>query len=178
MDKTEIKNWVMFLYKDLLNHYVKIGGYLFKFDQLEDFLNKKNLLERRITKANNQRRVAEQLCGQKASKEQINTLKTKNKQLKQEVDFVTTKIKAINKINEQVTLMVTYEELLHVYNQLAYCFDEVEFFQMYLLDELNTVKEEDLGCFYQYINDLLVDVKNQLQGKIIVTKIKVPLKNS
>ena len=176
LSKQELIDWVDFLYKDLLNHHVKIGGYFFKFDQLDKFLAKKNSMERKISKVNNEISINEYLKGKNLLKSLTDTLELKNKLLKQQADFVTTKIKAINKFNETIDLPVTYDEMEYVCKQLAYCHDEVEYFKIFLTEELEKLKEEDKNCFFMFINDLLKDVKETLEGKIVSKKVQIVVK--
>lgn len=42
LSKQEIHNWIDFLYSDLLQDNIYIGGYFFNLNQLKDFAEKKN----------------------------------------------------------------------------------------------------------------------------------------
>ena len=50
--KQEILDWIDFLYKDLLNHRVYVGGFYFKFDQLNGFKKKLSVIENEIRQTN------------------------------------------------------------------------------------------------------------------------------
>ena len=95
--KKELVDWINFLYQDLLEHRVLIGGYYFTFDQLDDFLKKKISLERKITRVTNEMNVLDTLIGKPTLKSHTTRLKLTKEQSKKELDFITDKITAINK---------------------------------------------------------------------------------
>ena len=45
LSKQEIHNWIDFLYSDLLQDNIYIGGYFFNLNQLKDFAEKKKQLD-------------------------------------------------------------------------------------------------------------------------------------
>ena len=173
--KKELVDWINFLYQDLLEHRVLIGGYYFTFDQLDEFLKKKSLMERRITHINNKMNVLDTLIGKPTLKDRTTRLKLTKEQNKKELDFITDKITAINKHSEEIKLPVTYEEFIYVLDNLTYMKDEVECFKTFLLDEVNHLKDGDEPVFYTFINDFLDDVKKQLSGEIIVQKVAIKM---
>lgn len=173
--KQEILDWINFLYKDLLNHRVYIGGFYFTFDQLDNFNSKLRGIERKIRRANNELNINSHILQKNVLKSLSEALKLKNECLKKEIDFIPVKIKAINRHNETINLSCTYEELEFVVNQLTYSLDSVEHFHNFLVEEVENLTEEDKKCFFVFINDLLKDVKDQLDGKIQPKKVVVAL---
>ena len=174
--KEEILNWIDFLYKDLLNHRVYVGGFYFTFDQLKGFKKKLRAIEKEIKQANDELSKNIQILQKNAVKSLSDTLELKNKALKKEIDFQHVKIKAINKDNETIDLHCTHEELAHVVSQMSSCLESVEHFHKFLTEETETLSEEDRKLYFIFINDLLTDVKDQLNGKILPKKIVIEVK--
>ena len=173
--KQELIDWVNFLYKDLLEHSVYIGGYFFNFEQLDEFLNKKSKMERKITGATNKMNINSYMLQQPLLKGCTTRLNLMNEELKKQADFVIEKIKTLNKIHEKVELSVTYEEMCHICERLGFMKDEVDQFHKFLTEEVQHVKKEDMNQFFVFINDLLSDIKQQLKEEVPIIKLKLPL---
>ena len=146
--KQEIIDWIDFLYKDLLTHYVYIGGFYFTFDQLDDFFIKLVSIERRIKRVNNTININNHLMNLPLLKDHTTTLKKENKTLHTQTTFVVDKIQAINKQYQKVEVPVTYEDLQYVYDNLAYLKDELNTFSSFLLEELQKVKPREENNFF------------------------------
>lgn len=175
MTKKELIDWINFSYNDLLDYRIYIGGYYFTFDQINDFLAKKNSLEKRLTKVNHEINVLNTLKGHHALKDRTTALELMSRKLKPQADFITTKVSAINKHSESVNVPCTYDEFLYIYNQLNFMRDELECFNDFLLEEVQHVQEGDENSFFVFINDLLDDLRKQFRGEIIVQKVTVKL---
>lgn len=163
ISKQEIIEWINFSYKDLLSKYVFIGGYNFTFDQLNDFLAQINAIESKITSVNNTIHINNHLIQDPRLNWQTMRLEKENKLLKEKIDFIKTKITAINKYSEVVTIPIEYNELLSLYNTLQYSKDEVEHFKTFCLEEVETVKEEDLPGFFLFVNDLFTEIASKFR---------------
>lgn len=174
--KQEILDWIDFLYKDLLNHRVYVGGFYFKFDQLNGFKKKLSVIENEIRLANAKFNKNIQLLQKNAVKSVSASLELQNKALLKDINFQHVKIKAINKNNEVINLDCTHEELEHVVNQMSSCLESVEHFHEFLIEETETLNEEDRKCYFVFINDLLIDIKDQLNGKILPKKVIIEVK--
>lgn len=177
MTKQELIDWINFQYEDLLNYRISIGGYYFTFDQIKDFLIKKRSLEKRISRVNHEINVVNTLIGKPTLKDRTTALELTSQKLKQQADFITDTVPAINKHSEHITLPVTYEEFMYVFTQLTFMREELECYKDFLLEEIEHVKEGDENNFFIFINDLLEDVKKQYSGEVVIQKIdiKVPL---
>ena len=59
---------------------------------------------------------------------------------------------------------------------MSSCLESVEHFHKFLTEEAETLNEEDKKCYFVFINDLLTDVKDQLNGKILPKKVVIEVK--
>ena len=164
MSKQEIKDWINFLYSDLLNDNVNIGGYYFNFSQLKDFEKLKEELDKKSRKILNKNSEGSQLstssrnssysarqCAQNENFDKLNKLSVK----------LTTK----NRFNEKLQFPVTQNEFFYIYNELEKAKDDVEHFKKYLLEELNNENiKEECSEFMCFINDYLEDIRHKFQG--------------
>ena len=174
LTKQELIDWINFLYNDLKQFHVLIGGFYFTFNQLDDFYDKFISLTRRSRRLNDEMNINTHLASKEAVEARLSRLRDKNKSLKREADFITTKINAISKHNEHIQLQVTQDEFEYVVNRLDYLEGEVEHFHDFLLEEVELVEKGDEDSFFLFIQDLLSDVKAQLkEEKPMVTKIVV-----
>ena len=160
--KQEIIDWIDFLYKDLLTHYVYIGGFYFTFDQLDEFFLKLTNIERQIRRVNNTININSSFIKIPLLKDHVSTLEKENKLLRERITFITDKITAVNKQHEKVEVHVTYEDLQYVYDNLAYLKDELDTFSSFLLEELQKVKSGEENNFFVFVNDTATELKNSL----------------
>ena len=166
LSKKEIKDWIELQYEDLLRSHVLIGGFYFTFEQLNDFLFDLIKMERKINKLTNEMNIKDHLITNPLLKLPTTRLEQAKKAIKQEADFVSTKIDTINKFNKETRLPVTYEELAYIYKRLSYLRDEVEHFKTFLSEELNNTEEKDLNCYFSFVNDMNLDIKQRIRGEI------------
>lgn len=178
MTKKELIDWINFQYEDLLTYRIYIGGYYFIFDQINDFLVKKNALEKRLSRVNHEMNILNSLKGKSALKSRTTALELTSSKLKQQADFITTKVSAINKHSEIIELPVTYDEFMYIFSQLTFMKEELDCYKDFLLEEVKHVKDGDENNFFGFINDLLDDIKKQFSGEVIIQKldIKIPVK--
>ena len=165
LNRQEIQEWIEFLYNDLLNDDIYIGGYFFRFEQLHEFYNTQKAIDNKIQadlKRSNDKMI-------QVSKKHKNAQCSEPHQAHFEclndinnlIVYITTK----NKFNEITTFPCTQEEFYFVYNELQDARQDVEHFKQFLTDELKDTKEEDLPSFMQFINDLLDDTRLKFTGK-------------
>ena len=165
LNRQEIQEWIEFLYNDLLNDDIYIGGYFFRFEQLQDFRKIQKDIDDVIQ--TNLKQINDKTI--QLSKKQKNSQCSAPQQAHFEcldninnlIVYITTK----NKFNEIKTFPCTQEEFYFVYNELEDARQDVEHFKQFLTDELKDTKEEDLPSFMQFINDLLDDTRLKFTGK-------------
>lgn len=166
ISKQEIIDWIQFQYEDLIKSNIIIGGFYFTFNQLNDFLLNVIFMEQKISKLTNEMNIKSHLMTNPLLKLPTTRLEQAKKELKQEADFVTTKIDAVNKHNEKVKLPVNFEEMSYIYRRLSYLKDEVEHYKNFLLNELRNTEEKDLNCFFSFVNDMSLDIKQRIREEI------------
>lgn len=151
VSKKEIQEWINFLYKDLLQDDIYIGGYYFNFKQLESFKKQKNQIDKKYKKKQNI----------------LNILLNKPKQIKQikQINESIIKITTKNRFNEIKTFPCTEDEFYFVFEELQKAKEDIEHFKQFLLEELEITKSEDLSYFMIFINDLLKDLRNKFSGQ-------------
>ena len=164
--REEIKDWINFEYENLLKNNVMIGWFYFTFDQLDDFLYILIKMEQKINKLTNEMNIKTQLITNPLLKLPTTRLEQSKKAIKQEADFITAKIDVINKFNQKTKLSVNYDELNYVYKRLSYIRDEIEHFKRFLLEELETAQDNELSCFFTFINDICSDIKQKIREEI------------
>lgn len=163
--KEEVQEWIEFLYKDLLNDDIYIGGYFFRFDQLPEFEQKQKqidiLIQTHLT-TETEKTIQHNKKDENAqcSATQLAQIECLDSSLNIIVP-ITTK----NKFNDIKTFPCTQEEFYFVFNELQQAKLDVEHFKEFLLDELKETKQEDLPAFMQFINDLLEDTRLKFTGK-------------
>lgn len=165
LDRQEIQEWIEFLYNDLLNDDIYIGGYFFRFGQLQEFRNTQKAIDNKIQadlKRSNDKmiQVSKKHKNAQCSEPQQAYFQCLN-DINNLIVYITTK----NKFNEIRTFPCTQEEFYFVYNELQDARQDVEHFKQFLTDELKDTKEEDLPAFMQFINDLLDDTRLKFTGK-------------
>ena len=151
ISKKEIQEWINFLYKDLLQDDIYIGGYYFNFKQLESFKKQKNQIDKKYKKKQNI----------------LNILLNKPEQIKQikQINESIIKITTKNRFNEIKTFPCTEDEFYFVFEELQKAKEDIEHFKQFLLEELEITKPEDLSYFMIFINDLLKDLRNKFSGQ-------------
>ena len=164
--KQELIDWVDFLYQDLLNYQVYVGGFYFYFEQLLHFLDKKTQLSKKLNGVTDKNRPVSSDDREQVLKRLTVPSNLTKRKLKETPEFSAVKIKAINKYNEIVDLKITFDEFSYICDRLTYLFKEVENFNQFLMEEIPEIKEGDEGAFFLFVNDLLSDVKRQLKGEI------------
>lgn len=169
MSKQELKDWINFLYSDLLKDNVYIGGYFFKFDQLKDFEKLKKEIDskskailRRIKERNRQ-------LIKKDKNSSYNALQCAQNEDFEKLNKISVKVTTKNKFNEKLEFPVVQDEFFFIYNELEKAKQDVEHFKEYLLEELNSdsVKEEP-DEFMFFINDYLQDIRDKFSGSSVL----------
>lgn len=165
MSKTELKDWINFLYSDLLKDNICIGGYFFNIKQLKDFekikknldkkykaiLAKNSLRSRQVSKTPKNFSCSASKCAQMANLDNSDKLNVK----------ITTK----NKFNEKIEFPIKQEEFFYIYNELEKAKQDIEHFKNFLLEELyNEEIQEEASEFMYFINDYLQDLRNKFSG--------------
>lgn len=166
INKKEIIEWINFQYLNLVAGYTKIGGYYFKFDQLNEILLSKTKLEKELSSLSNQIDIKTNLKIEPGLKSLITRLKQAKNELKRKSDLIVTKIKVKNKFYEEVELSLTYDELLYIYNNLSYLKEDIEHFKTFLLEEVENIESKDEKGFYIFINDYCDEIKDKMAEKI------------
>ena len=167
MSKQEIKDWINFLYSDLLNDNINIGGYYFNLKQLKEFKKVKEILDKNSRKILNKNSEGSQLskkdpnasysAGQCAQNENFD-------KLEKLIVKVTTK----NRFNEELEIPVKQNEFFYIYNELEKARIDIEHFKNYLLEELNNENiKEETSEFMFFINDYLEDLRNKFRGNLV-----------
>lgn len=168
--KKEIKDWVNFLYEDLLEHRVFVGGYYFTFDQIDTFKSKKKVMDDKIRRVNKNLGVMDTLLNKPLLNRQRMALELESKKFID--DTISDKIKAINKYSEEVTIPVDYKDFTYILEQLEYIKEEIECFKDFIYEEIKELKSGDEGSLMQFINDFINDLKDQLSGDIVIQRVR------
>lgn len=161
--KQEIQDWINFLYEDLQNDKVYIGGYYFYFPQLKDF----NKIDNKIN--NSIKQKTKRLMSKITNL--LTDTKFQNKPLENN-EILKINITTKNKFNETRTFPCTQEEFYFIFNELEKAKQDVEHFKTYLLEELEQMEEENYSFFMVFINDLLQDTRDKFAGKTHNLKIE------
>jgi hypothetical protein len=165
LNRQEIQEWIEFLYNDLLNDDIYIGGYFFRFEQLQEFYNTQKAIDDKIQadlKRSNDKMIQ---VSKKHKNAQCSELQQAHFECLNDINNLIVYITTKNKFNEIRTFPCTQEEFYFVYNELQDARQDVEHFKQFLTDELKDTKEEDLPSFMQFINDLLDDTRLKFTGK-------------
>lgn len=166
LTKQEVKDWINFLYSDLLRDDVLIGGYYFNFSQLSDFEKLEQDLNEKSSKI-----LARYKAGgieeYKNYKNSSNSLR-KCAQIEcfEKLDQLSVKLTTKNKYSEKITFPVMQNEFFYVYNELLEAKQDVDHFQDFLLEEVDIIKEEDgYEDFMVFINDLVKEMRQKFSGE-------------
>ena len=161
MTKDEIQNWIDFLYADLLNDNIYIGGYYFSFKQLPEFEILQSQIDEKIDKILSKIKVeGKQLVKDDKNSSCRATQRAQNRHF-EELDRIIVKVTPKNKYNEIVSIPCNQDEFHFVYEDLKEAREDVEHFHSFLTEELQNVAEEDLTMFMTFINDLLEDTRKK-----------------
>lgn len=158
--RQEIQDWINFLYSDLLNDNIYIGGYYFNFKQLEDFKKQEYEVEKIIKKREKDIQLSNFISNASYSDIQ----RAQNENLKQQ-DNISVNLTTKNKFNEIITFPCTKQEFDFVHRDLKKAKDDVEHFKNFLTEELQNVKDTDLDGYMIFINDFLKDIREKFAGK-------------
>lgn len=160
-----IQEWIEFLYKDLLNDDIYIGGYYFSFKQLPDFARVQKEIDEIISSKLNDKKTKSTQLSKKNKNASYNEPQRAHFEDLDTLPVLIVDITTKNKFNEIKTFPCTQEEFYFVYNELEDAKADVEHFKQFLTDELKETKEEDLPGFMQFINDLVDDTRLKFTGK-------------
>ena len=166
LSKQEIHNWIDFLYSDLLQDNIYIGGYFFNLNQLKDFAEKKKQLDDKNQKILSKIKTR---GGQSINDNQNSSYKALQRAQNEDFDKLNNlkiKIKTRNKFNELLEFPVMQDEFYFIYNKLEEAKTDIEHFRSFLLEELNNESiNEETGEFMYFINDYLQDLRDKFSGR-------------
>lgn len=167
MSKQEIKDWINFLYFDLLDDNVNIGGYYFNFKQLKEFKKLKEELDKKSQKILNKNTKDRQLS-KKNKNSSCSAIQCAQNEYFDELNKLSVKITTKNGFNEILEFPVSQDEFFYIYNELENAKTDVEHFKNYLLEELDNENiKEETDEFMCFINDYLKDIRRRFRGETI-----------
>lgn len=166
LSKQEIHNWINFLYSDLLQDNICIGGYFFNLNQLKEFAEKKKQLDEKSKQLLNKIHGKD---GQFIQNDKNSSYKALQRAQNEDFDKLNNlkiKIKTRNKFNELLEFPVMQDEFYFIYNKLEEAKTDIEHFKKFLLEELNNESiNEEAGEFMYFINDYLQDLRDKFSGR-------------
>ncbi len=164
--KQEIQEWINFLYQDLLQDNIFIGGYYFNLKQLHDFKNKKQQLDIQTKKLLSQIHYREEQLIKDTKKSSYRALQRAQNDDLNKLNQLSVLVQMKNKYNEKIEFPVMQEEFYYIYNYLQESKQDIEHFKQFLTEELQNenIKEEP-GEFMYFINDYLQDLRQKFSGK-------------
>lgn len=164
--KQEIQEWINFLYQDLLQDNILIGGYYFNLKQLHDFKNKKQQLDTQTKKLLSQIHYREEQLIEDTKKSSYKALQRAQNEDLNKLNQLSVLVQMKNKYNEKIEFPVMQEEFYYIYNCLEESKQDIEHFKQFLTEELQNenIKEEP-GEFMYFINDYLQDLRQKFSGK-------------
>lgn len=167
MSKQEIKDWINFLYSDLLNDNINIGGYYFNLKQLKEFKKVKEILDKNSRKILNKNSEGSQLS-KKDSNASYSAGQCAQNENFDKLEKLIVKVTTKNRFNEELEIPVKQNEFFYIYNELEKARIDIEHFKNYLLEELNNENiKEETSEFMFFINDYLEDLRNKFRGNLV-----------
>lgn len=151
----EVQEWINFLYLDLLDDNINVGGYFFNLNDLDLIAQLKNKVDD-ISK--NQKSEISNVP--MSVVERLRNLPDFKKRKK--YTYKPIKVMALNKFNKKVNLLLSPEELFFVYDKLQKAKIERQNFKSFLEEELhNEQVNEDIREFMCFINDFVDDIRKK-----------------
>ena len=162
LTKSELLDWIDLLYTDLSKDNLLIGGYYFTFDHLVDFF----ILQQELNAVNEK------------IKDKINTLSKRNEKspsegvqaainkLYDELHGLKLELNCKNKLGEKVKVSCTPNEFKIVFDTLLEFKKDVEYFKKFCTEEAKNIKQEEIGSYMWFLNDMMEDIRDRFHGKI------------
>lgn len=166
LTKQEIQDWINFLYQDLLQDNIYIGGYFFNLKQLPEFEKKKQNLDKQVQAILSKSKGLDVQFIQNDKNSCCGALQLAQNECFDKLNNLHVTIQTKNKYNEKVEFPVMQEEFNYIVEELQAAKQDIEHFKQFLTEELNNedISEEPAEFMY-FINDYLQDIRDSHSSK-------------